>query len=106
VAAAVGKKGCIVAEGRDMTSVVFPDAQIRIYLTADLKARAERRWLEYRGQGIIADLASLETEIRLRMKPTSKEALAPLKAAPGVAIVDTSEMSVAEVVIVCPYDSG
>jgi CMP/dCMP kinase len=94
----LGERGGIVAEGRDMTSVVFPDAQIRFYLTADLKTRAERRWLEYRSQGIIADLAGLEAEIRLRDEADEQRALAPLRATPGVSIVDASRMSVAEVV--------
>lgn len=94
----LGEEGRIVAEGRDMTTVVFPDASVRIFLTADLKARTERRLLEYRGKGIAVDAASLETQIRARDEADAQRALAPLRAAPGVHVVDTSQMSIAEVV--------
>ena len=81
-----------------MTTVVFPDAPVRIFLTADLKARTERRLLEYRNKGIAVDAASLEAQIRARDEADEQRALAPLRAAPGVYVVDTSQMSIAEVV--------
>jgi len=94
----LGKEGGVVAEGRDMTTVVFPDAPVKIYLTANLKARALRRLLEYRDKGITAELASLEAQIRERDEADERRALAPLRATPGVSIVDTSHMTVTEVV--------
>jgi cytidylate kinase len=94
----LGERGRLVAEGRDMTTVVFPDAPIRVYLTADLKARTERRLLEYRSKGITADHASLEAQIRERDESDEQRALAPLRATPGVCVVDTSRMNIAEVV--------
>jgi CMP/dCMP kinase len=94
----LGERGGIVAEGRDMTTVVFPDAPVRVYLTADLKARTERRFLEYLSKGIAADRASLEAQIRARDEADEQRALAPLRAIPGVCVVDTSHMNISEVV--------
>jgi cytidylate kinase len=94
----LGEGGGIVAEGRDMTTVVFPDAPVRIFLTADLKARTERRLLEYRSKGIAIDAATLEAKILARDEADEQRALAPLRAAPGAHLVDTSQMSIAEVV--------
>jgi cytidylate kinase len=94
----LGEGGGIVAEGRDMTTVVFPDAPVRIFLTADLKARAERRLLEYRNKGIDVDACSLEAQIQARDEADEQRALAPLRATPGAHLVDTSQMSIAEVV--------
>jgi cytidylate kinase len=81
-----------------MTTVVFPDAPVRIFLTADLKARTERRLLEYRSKGIAIDAATLEAKILARDEADEQRALAPLRAAPGAHLVDTSQMSIAEVV--------
>jgi CMP/dCMP kinase len=94
----LGEGGGIVAEGRDMTTVVFPDAPVRIFLTADLEARTERRLLEYGNKGIVVDAASLKAQIRARDEADEQRALAPLRAAPGVHRVDTSRMSIAAVV--------
>jgi cytidylate kinase len=94
----LGKRGGIVAEGRDMTTVVFPDAPVRIYLTADLKARTERRLLEYQSKGFTADPATLETQIRARDEADEQRAFAPLRATQGVSMVDTSQMKIDEVV--------
>ncbi len=81
-----------------MTTVVFPDAAIRVFLTADLKARTERRLLEYRSKGIRSDRATLEAQIRARDEADEQRALAPLRPVPGVCVVDTSRMNIAEVV--------
>jgi len=94
----LGERGGIVAEGRDMTTVVFPDAPVRIYLAADLKARTGRRFLEYRNKGIAADRAGLEAQIKARDEADEQRVLAPLRAAPGVCVVDTSHMNISEVV--------
>jgi cytidylate kinase len=94
----LGERGGIVAEGRDMTTIVFPDAPVRVYLQADLKVRAQRRLLEYRAKGITADFTNLEEQIRARDAADEQRALAPLLAAPGVRILDTSHMDIPEVV--------
>jgi len=94
----LGERGGVVAEGRDMTTIVFPDAPVRVYLQADLKVRAQRRLLEYRTKGITADSASLEEQIQARDEADEQRALAPLRAAEGVRILDTSHMDITEVV--------
>jgi CMP/dCMP kinase len=94
----LGERGGVVAEGRDMTTIVFPDAPVRVYLQADLKVRAQRRFLEYRGKGITAEPANLEEKIRARDEADEQRALAPLRAAPGVRVLDTSHMDIDEVV--------
>lgn len=94
----LGARGGLVAEGRDMTTVVFPDAPVRIFLTADLKARTRRRLMEYEAKGIAVDAASLEAQIRARDEADAERALAPLRAASGVLRVDTSEMNITQVV--------
>ncbi len=94
----LGERGRIVAEGRDMTTVVFPDAPVRVFLTASLKTRTERRLLEYRSMGVDARYADLEAQIRARDEADEQRALAPLRATPGVFVVDTSDMKITEVV--------
>jgi CMP/dCMP kinase len=94
----LGAGGHIVAEGRDMTTVVFPDAPVRVYLTASLQARTERRLLEYHKMGIQVDYAGLETQIRARDEADEQRDLAPLRAGAGVHVVDTSQMTIEEVV--------
>lgn len=94
----LGEGGRIVAEGRDMTTVVFPDAPSRVYLTASLQARTERRLLEYHRMGLEVDYAGLETQIRARDEADERRDLAPLRAGPGVHVLDTSQMTVEEVV--------
>jgi CMP/dCMP kinase len=94
----LGERGSVVAEGRDMTTIVFPDAPIRVYLQADLKVRAQRRFLEYCDKGITAEPANLEEQIRARDEADEQRALAPLRAAPGVRVLDTSHLDITEVV--------
>jgi CMP/dCMP kinase len=94
----LSERGGIVAEGRDMTTIVFPDAPVRVYLYADLKVRAQRRCLEYRSKGIPAEFKNMEEQIQARDEADEKRALAPLRAAPGVRVLDTTHMEIADVV--------
>lgn len=103
--------GRVVAEGRDTTTVVFPEAEVKVFLTADLTTRARRRFNEYMAKGIPVDYASLETQIRERDEADSKRALAPLRPAPDACIIDTSRLEIPEVVkllveLVQSRDSG
>jgi cytidylate kinase len=91
-------EGGIVAEGRDMATVVFPDAEVKVFLTADLPTRTGRRHAEYLQKNIPIDYADLEAQIRERDEADSKRAIAPLRPAPGAVILDTSGMDIAEVV--------
>ena len=90
--------GKVVAEGRDMTTVVFPDAPVKVFLTADLGTRARRRQAEYLSKGISVDFAGLEEQIRARDAADQARALAPLRAAPDALVLDTSNMEISEVV--------
>jgi len=87
----------VVAEGRDMGTVVFPDAQVKFYLTADPAVRAHRRYLELRAAGreILEQEVSRDLEKRDRQDIERKEA--PLRPAPGAEIIDSSERSLDEV---------
>lgn len=94
----LAERGGVVAEGRDMTTVVFPDAPVKIFMTADLATRAQRRLAEYRMKGIPADYATLKAQIRARDTADEERALAPLRQAEDAEILDTSRMDISEVV--------
>ncbi len=88
----------VVVEGRDMTTVVFPDAELKIFLTASPEVRARRRWKEYREKGIEADFRILLKEIEERDRADAERSLAPLRPAEDAVIIDTSEYSIPQVV--------
>lgn len=88
----------LVADGRDMGTVVFPAASLKIYLTASAEERASRRYKQLKEKGSDANLAALSREIAERDQRDSTRAVAPLKAAPDAHIVDSTGMSIAAVV--------
>ncbi len=88
----------LIAEGRDMGTVVFPHAEVKIFLTASPERRAERRYKQLKEKGFDVTMDSLLEEISERDKRDTERAIAPLKPAPGAFIVDSSEMDVGEVV--------
>jgi cytidylate kinase len=88
----------VVAEGRDMTTVVFPSAEIKVFLTADLTTRARRRMSEWAQQGITCDLQEIAAQIAARDKADQQRQLAPLHAAKDAHLVDTSDLSIEQVV--------
>jgi cytidylate kinase len=92
----MGRAGGIVLEGRDIGSVVFPDADLKFFLVAGINARAERRRKELEGQGITADLHALRDEIRERDRVDSTRAESPLVKPPGAVELDTSDMTIEE----------
>jgi cytidylate kinase len=94
----LARDGRVVAEGRDMTTVVFPEAEVKVFLTADLATRARRRFREYVEKGITVDYPSLESQIQERDEADSRRALAPLRPAPDACIIDTSDLEIPEVV--------
>ncbi len=94
----VAKEGIVVAEGRDMGSVVFPDAEVKIFLTATPEERARRRVAQYRDQGVEVDFQEVLHSIQARDNADSNRSIAPLKPAQGAVLVDTSHLSIAEVV--------
>jgi len=88
----------IVTEGRDQGTVAFPDADIKFYLTADVKERARRRQAELKAQGSSNTLARIQKAIEKRDKSDEDRTVGPLKPAPDAIIVDTTNMSIDEVV--------
>jgi len=94
----LGKEGGVVAEGRDIGTVVFPDADLKIYLDASPRVRAIRRWRELKAKGIEISLDEIERDIIARDLKDSTRKVAPLKPAPDAIRLDTSDMSVDQVV--------
>ncbi len=87
----------LVADGRDMGTVVFPDADLKIFLDADADERARRRWLQLRTAGINASLIDLCAEVRARDERDRNRAVAPLRPADDAILVDTTHLSPAQV---------
>ncbi len=88
----------LLADGRDMGTVVFPQAQLKIFLTASPEERAKRRYKQLKQKGIDANLPELVSELEARDKRDSERAAAPLKAADDAVVLDTTDMSIDEVV--------
>ncbi|HEX7328229.1 MAG TPA: (d)CMP kinase [Casimicrobiaceae bacterium] len=84
----------LVAEGRDMGTVVFPDAELKVFLTASAGARADRRYKQLIEKGISVTLADLLRDIRERDRRDSTRAAAPLVAAADAVTLDTTTMSI------------
>lgn len=93
----IGGQGPMVTEGRDMGTVVFPEARYKFFLKADPAVRAKRRFLQYQAKGEEADLAQLEQLIRQRDEQDLNREVAPLKAAAGAIIIDTSNLEIPQV---------
>jgi len=83
----------LVAEGRDMGSVVFPDAELKVFLTASPEARAERRHKQLKEKGIAATLAALLQDLRERDARDATRSAAPLKQSPEARPLDTTSMN-------------
>jgi cytidylate kinase len=93
-----GRLGGVVLEGRDIGTVVFPDAEAKFFLTARPEVRARRRFDELRAKGAAVKLDEILDDLHRRDAQDTTRAVAPLRAAPDATLVDTSEMSVDEVV--------
>ena len=88
----------LVADGRDMGSIVFPGAPVKIYLTASPEERATRRHKQLKEKGVTANLAALSQEIAERDRRDMNRAVAPLVAAPDAVLIDTTGMPIEAVV--------
>jgi len=93
----LGAGGSVVLEGRDIGTVVFPNAEVKIFLTASLEARASRRADELANRGTTPDLEQVKAEMAQRDRQDSTRAIAPLKQASDAVLVDTSGMSIESV---------
>jgi len=94
---ALGAAGGVVMEGRDIGSVVFPDAQLKIFLTASPEVRAQRRWLEHQQKGDSIDLPRTLDEIHERDRRDRERATSPLVRAKDAVVVDSTAMEPEEV---------
>jgi cytidylate kinase len=95
---AAGEKGGVVIEGRDIGTAIFPDAEFKFFLTAELKVRAARRFAELAARGI----ATTETDVLAQLKERDcrdrQRELAPLRRADDAIVIDSSELDVEQVV--------
>lgn len=87
----------LIADGRDMGTVVFPDAPLKIFLTASVEERARRRYLQLKEKGEAVNLAGLLDEIRARDERDTQRATAPLKPAEDALLLDSTELSIEQV---------
>ena len=93
-----GDQGGIVAEGRDMGSVVFPHADYKFYLDADIEERIKRRYKELLGKSNLPEFQSIQKDMEARDKQDSKREIAPLKPTSSSIIIDSTKLSLLEVV--------
>lgn len=91
-----GMNGSIVAEGRDTTTVVFPDADLKIYMDASVKERARRRLLDLSNMGIESDLGAQEQDICRRDEYDSGREHSPLTRAKDAEVIDTTNLTIEE----------
>lgn len=94
----IGRNAELVAEGRDMGTIVFPDADYKFFVTASPEVRALRRYRERLGRGEEVSLKDVEQEMIMRDDQDMKRAIAPLKAAEDAMIIDTGELNAEQVV--------
>jgi cytidylate kinase len=87
----------LVADGRDMGTVIFPDAVLKVFLTASAEARAERRYKQLKEKGESVNLSRLFRDIKQRDERDSNRAISPLKPAPDAHVIDSTELGINEV---------
>jgi cytidylate kinase len=92
------RAGGAVLDGRDIGTVICPEAEAKLFVTASAEVRAERRFAELRGKGVETDLAAVLEDVRARDARDAGRADAPMRAAEDAVLVDTSTMSIADAV--------
>ena len=93
----MGEAGGVLMDGRDIGTVVFPNAQLKVFLTASVEERALRRYKELVAKGEKVDLAQLQKDIASRDKQDSERAISPLRQAEDALLLDTSDMNIEQV---------
>lgn len=88
----------VIMDGRDIGTVVLPDAQLKVYLTASVRARAQRRYEELTARGETHSLSDIEKDIEARDWQDMHREIAPLKAADDAVVLDSSNLTIEEVV--------
>ena len=94
----IGGAGGVVVEGRDIGTVVFPEADVKFYLDAAIPVRGMRRFKEFRAKGIAADLQTTTREIEERDKKDSHREVAPLKRSADAIVIDSTPLQLEEVI--------
>ncbi|MEJ7612512.1 MAG: (d)CMP kinase [Candidatus Fervidibacter sacchari] len=94
---AMAELGGVVMEGRDIQTVISPDAEVKIFLTASLEERAKRKWLELQQKGISVSYEEVLYEVKERDERDKSRAIAPLRKAPDAVEIDTTKMTPEEV---------
>jgi cytidylate kinase len=104
----LARKENVVMDGRDITTHVLPNADLKIYLTASVDERAKRRYLELRAKGETCTPEEIRKDMEERDYRDSHREAAPLRQAPDAVLVDTSEMDVDQMVshIICLWKEG
>lgn len=95
---AIAAEKDVIMDGRDIGTCVLPNANLKIYLTASSKTRAERRWKEYQEKGIECDINKIEEDIIARDNQDMTREVSPLKQADDAVLVDSSDMTIDEVI--------
>lgn len=93
----LGRNGGVVMDGRDIGTIVFPDADLKFFLDASAEERGKRRYLELKAKGMNVDLVRITREIQDRDEQDSGRTLAPLKKADDALLIDSSVMSIEDV---------
>ena len=94
----LAEKNNVVMDGRDIGTIVLPDAQVKIFLTASVETRANRRYEEYLAKGEKADLEDIKKDIEIRDHQDMTREISPLRQAEDAVLVDSSNMNIEEVV--------
>jgi cytidylate kinase len=94
----LGREGGVVLEGRDIGTVVFPDAEVKLFLTASAEERARRRVQDLQDRGTAADYGEILSQIRSRDEADSTRAIAPLRPAEDAVILDSTSLGLEAVV--------
>lgn len=94
----MGEAGGVLMDGRDIGTVVFPKAELKVFLTASVEERASRRYKEMVAKGEQVDFEQLKADIAFRDKQDSERAISPLKQAEDAIYLDTSDMNIQQVV--------
>jgi len=90
----IAKRKGVVAEGRDMGTVVFPRAQVKIFLVASIRERIHRRWKEYQQKGISCQKKDIERELQRRDQIDSQREVSPLQKAKDAILIDNTNLSI------------
>ena len=94
----MAEQGKVIMDGRDIGTVVLPNADLKIFLTASIEERARRRFDELTAKGQAVELSAIEKEIAARDKQDSERKIAPLKKADDAVLLDTTNLTIKEVV--------